>query len=177
MFTLARDHREKCQAKSRIQLDLKSVIEETVNKTLKTRQASESSLPNEDTNSICQENSSEKKRNGRISESSDYSNSDVGSHDDVSFWFEINCLKELGIRNFETIFNMLSKWLKNAHFYYCSCQMRYGVILFCGFFPPFKFNYQNFKEIWPFKCYLLPCELFATRLNEYVMPFYVSGPL
>jgi len=82
MFTLARDHREKCQAKSRIQLDLKSVIEETVNKTLKTRQASESSLPNEDTNSICQENSSEKKRNGRISESSDYSNSDVGSHDD-----------------------------------------------------------------------------------------------
>ena len=85
MFTLARDHREKCQAKSRIQLDLKSVIEETVNKTLKTRQASESSLLNEDTNSICQENSSEKKRNGRISESSDYSNSDVGSHDDVSF--------------------------------------------------------------------------------------------
>ena len=87
MFTLARDHREKCQAKSRIQLDLKSVIEETVNKG---RKASECSLPNEDP--ICQENSSEKKRNGRISESSDYSNSDVGSHDDVSSWFEINCL-------------------------------------------------------------------------------------
>ena len=97
MFTLARDHREKCQAKSRIQLDLKSVIEETVNKG---RKASECSLPNEDP--ICQENSSEKKRNGRISESSDYSNSDVGSHDDVSSWFEINCLNwksELGILN------------------------------------------------------------------------------
>merc|ERR1712142_408351 len=32
MFTLARDHREKCQAESRIQLDLKSVIEDTVKK-------------------------------------------------------------------------------------------------------------------------------------------------
>ena len=75
MFTLARDHREKCRAESKIQLNLKSVIEETVNKG---RKSSESSLPsNEDTNSTCQKNSSEKKRNGRVSESSDYSNSDV----------------------------------------------------------------------------------------------------
>merc|ERR1712223_1688082 len=76
MFTLARDHREKCQAESRIQLDLKSVIEDTVKKG---RKSSESSLPNEDT--ICQETASEKKRNARISESSDYSNSDVDNDD------------------------------------------------------------------------------------------------
>merc|ERR1711997_623817 len=83
MFTLARDHREKCQAESRIQLDLKSVIEETVNKG---RKCSESgSLPNEDSSGISQDgsgsNGSEKKRNGRMSESSDYSNSDVDSDD------------------------------------------------------------------------------------------------
>jgi len=78
MFTLARDHREKCQAESRIQLDLKSVIEDTVKKG---RKSSESSLPNEDPG-ICQDtNGSEKKRNGRMSESSDYSNSDVDTDD------------------------------------------------------------------------------------------------
>ena len=66
MFTLAKDHREKCNAENKIQLDLKSVIEETANKG---RKISEST--SEDSNAA------EKKRNGRISESSDYSDLDV----------------------------------------------------------------------------------------------------
>ena len=62
MFTLAKDHRDKCRAERKIQLDLKSVIEETARKGQ--RKISESGS--------C-ENECEKKRNGRISESSDHS--------------------------------------------------------------------------------------------------------
>lgn len=71
MFTLAKDHRDKCQAESRIQLDLKSVIEETANKG---RKISESSYQSTESSG----DSAEKKRNSgqRISESSDYSDID-----------------------------------------------------------------------------------------------------
>ena len=66
MFSLAKEQREKSQARNKIQLDLKSVIEETANKGRKISESSLSSL----------ETDPEKKRNGRISESSDYSDLD-----------------------------------------------------------------------------------------------------
>lgn len=67
MFTLAKEHRAKCQAESRNQLDLKSVIEETANKGRKISESQSSSASDE--------NSSIEKK-GRTSESSDYSDID-----------------------------------------------------------------------------------------------------
>ena len=72
MFTLAKDHREKRRQEGKIQLNLKSVIEETANKG---RKISESSL--QSTEDLTSTTSSEKKRNGRMSESSDYSDIDT----------------------------------------------------------------------------------------------------
>jgi hypothetical protein len=66
IFTLAKDQRMRQQGQARIQLDLRSVIDETANKG---RKISESG-------SLINDNDEEKKGNARISESSDYSSSD-----------------------------------------------------------------------------------------------------
>ena len=66
MFKLAKEQREKNQAKNKHGIDLKSLVEET---TKKGRKISESSVENL--------NDADKKRNARMSESSDNSNPEI----------------------------------------------------------------------------------------------------